>query len=113
MIIASNEAPLNPPDDAPEFEADHDDDLIAAYLNEVCELDMRSECAEMCNDADMIRAFLNMDQWQFDALARVCLPAAVYAQSIKSLMLINLRAANIDSKDRDYEANKNQQGNDE
>ena len=99
MIIASKEAPLNPLDDAPDFEADHDYDLIVEYLDEIGEIDMRSECAELCNDAFMLRAFLAMRDFEFDLLAEVCLPAAVYAKSLKEQLLIKLRNTNIRNKE--------------
>ena len=102
MIIASKEAPLNPLDDAPEFEARPDHELIADYLASRDEISLSADACETVDDEQMLRDAFFLSQDQFDAISKISLPTALYLQSWKDLTLIELRKQDIQDQDTEY-----------
>ena len=102
MIIASKEAPLNPLDDAPEFKAQPDVDLIEGYLQHTNGHDISDDAVQCANDYSMLAAMLRLDSEQLDAMSKISLPIAVFAQTWRDQKLILLRASDVSNQDTEY-----------
>ena len=90
-----SEAPLDAQDPDPDFEARPDVELISEYLNKNDAQKISEQAINLAPDFDMLSAMLSVDQAQLDALAAICLPIAVFAQTWRDEQVRLLRRADI------------------
>ena len=96
------ELSLCPPDEAPDFSAADDADLISNYLAKTDNHDISDHACQIVYDTDMLKAFLSMTQAQFDALAAISLPVAIYGQTWRDQKLAQLRIDDVSDQDSEF-----------
>ena len=96
------ELSLCPPDGAPTFYAGDDADLISNYLATTDNHDISDHACRIVYDTDMLKAFLSMTQDQFDALAAISLPVAIYGQTWRDQKIAQLRKDDVSDQDSEF-----------